>query len=37
MNTSSTRQSRGLKRWPTNKGDDPENSIGADKQYIGIR
>ena len=31
MNVSSARQSRGLKGWAVNKGNDPRNSVGVDK------
>ena len=37
MNMSSARQSRGPKRWSVNKGDDPGNSVGADKHCRDIR
>lgn len=37
MNKSSARQSRGLKRWSINKGDDPRNLVRADKHCRDIR
>ena len=37
MKKSSARQSRGHKRWFINKGDDPGNSVGADKHCKDIR
>ena len=37
MKTSSTRLSRGPRRWFISKGDDPRNSVGADKHWRDIR
>ena len=37
MKTSSTRLSRGPRRWFISKGDDPRNSVGADKNWRDIR